>query len=260
MNGQMLGKRAIRTNWATRQKGESRTATYEEILKAGDGNNPSVYLKNVGELTEADIRDNFEKYGTIKQIRLFSSKNYGFVVYESKENAAKAILEMSGQKIKGHLINCSWGRTQEVRFEPYLQLIHVLASTKNNHFGRRDRQSSEPCCTTSIPVDVAPNLSAAFAKLACLIWSVIWIRINYMKLGFVLKQIFECKNCESSIEVTTQCKVKSIKGIFLIKSRLFVFLIRNFLNFVWGKRLRTDLMFEKSNLISLRGVGLIDRS
>lgn len=85
-------------------------------MKAGDGN-ASVYLKNVGEVSEADIRDLFKKYGQIKQIRLFSSKNYGFVVYDTKENAAKAILEMSGQKIKGHVISCSWGRVQEVSFK-----------------------------------------------------------------------------------------------------------------------------------------------
>lgn len=110
----MVGKRPVRTNWATRQKGETRIATYEEILKAGDGSNASVYLKNVGELTETDVRENFSKYGSIKQIRLFSSKNYGFVVYETKENAARAIFEMSGHQIKGHTINCSWGRVQEV--------------------------------------------------------------------------------------------------------------------------------------------------
>jgi RNA recognition motif-containing protein len=116
MNGFMLGKRQIRTNWAIRQKGETRTATYEEILKAGEGSNASVYLKNVGEVSEADIRESFKKFGEIKQVRLFSSKNYGFVVFDTKENAARSILEMSGQKIKGHVINCSWGRVNEVTF------------------------------------------------------------------------------------------------------------------------------------------------
>lgn len=71
MNGQMLGKRKIRTNWATRRNNNEskRIATYEEILKAGDGSNASVYLGNVcADITEADIRQNFERFGTIKQV------------------------------------------------------------------------------------------------------------------------------------------------------------------------------------------------
>lgn len=49
MNGEVLGKRAIRTNWATRKNNESkRTTTYEEVLSACDGENTSVYLGNIG--------------------------------------------------------------------------------------------------------------------------------------------------------------------------------------------------------------------
>uniref|UniRef100_A0A1I7STE8 Nucleolysin TIA-1/TIAR n=1 Tax=Bursaphelenchus xylophilus TaxID=6326 RepID=A0A1I7STE8_BURXY len=115
MNGQVVGKRAIRTNWATRKNNENkRSTTYEEVLNACDGENTSVYLGNIGpEVSENDVREVFSKFGTIRQIRMFSPKNYAFVVFDTKENAAKAIHEFGGQELRGHTITCSWGKLSD---------------------------------------------------------------------------------------------------------------------------------------------------
>lgn len=62
---------------------------------------------------EEAIRSAFTKFGTIKEIRLFGQQNYGFVIFDSKESATKAILAMSGQELSGQTIKCSWGRSSE---------------------------------------------------------------------------------------------------------------------------------------------------
>ncbi|CAD5215434.1 unnamed protein product [Bursaphelenchus okinawaensis] len=125
MNGTILGKRAIRTNWATRKNNENkRTTTYEEVLNACDGENTSVYLGNIGpEVSESEVREAFSKFGTIRQIRMFSPKNYAFVVFDTKENAAKAIHEFGGQELKGHTITCSWGKLSDQSPKPNPLLV-----------------------------------------------------------------------------------------------------------------------------------------
>lgn len=62
---------------------------------------------------EESIREAFEKHGKIKEIRLFGSQSYAFVIYETKEEAAKAILEMNGAELEGQTLKCSWGRTND---------------------------------------------------------------------------------------------------------------------------------------------------
>ncbi|KAI6214853.1 hypothetical protein M3Y94_00317200 [Aphelenchoides besseyi] len=134
MNGQPVGKRQIRTNWATRRtNAESRRTTYEDVLKAADGENTSVYVGNIGtEISEADLRTNFERFGTIKQVRLFSPKNFGFVVFENTKEAARAILEMSGQEIRNQTITCSWGRTPKI-LNPGIGIGTMNTNTVGTH-------------------------------------------------------------------------------------------------------------------------------
>ncbi|KAI6201160.1 hypothetical protein M3Y96_00812200 [Aphelenchoides besseyi] len=135
MNGQPVGKRQIRTNWATRRtNAESRRTTYEDVLKAADGENTSVYVGNIGtEISEADLRTNFERFGAIKQVRLFSPKNFGFVVFENTKDAARAILEMSGQEIRNQTITCSWGRQTPKIVNPGIGIVGMNTNTVSTH-------------------------------------------------------------------------------------------------------------------------------
>jgi hypothetical protein len=49
MNGQIIGKRAIRTNWAVRRPNdeEKKAHTYEQIYNAATSDNTTVYLGNI---------------------------------------------------------------------------------------------------------------------------------------------------------------------------------------------------------------------
>ncbi|GMS86110.1 hypothetical protein PENTCL1PPCAC_8285, partial [Pristionchus entomophagus] len=120
MNGQWLGRRAIRTNWATRKptdanesgNGSRREMNYDDVYNQTTNDNTSVYIGNVAQgATEDDIRQAFGGFGQIQEIRCFKAQGYSFVKFERKESAARAIIAMTGQELCGQSVKCSWGKT-----------------------------------------------------------------------------------------------------------------------------------------------------
>lgn len=127
MNGQWLGRRTIRTNWATRKPtgdefgraggtapasypGHHRV-TYEDIYNQAGPDNTSVYVGNIpANSTDDDVRQIFKRFGGVLDIRHFKTQGYSFVKFDSKESAAKAIFEMNGAEFMGQNIRCSWGK------------------------------------------------------------------------------------------------------------------------------------------------------
>ena len=82
--------------------------------------------------SEESVRKSFSKFGEIKEIRLFAPQNYGFVTYETKDGATKAILEMSFEELDGQMLRCSWGRPAEpnvclcIAKQSFLMLFNIL--------------------------------------------------------------------------------------------------------------------------------------
>jgi nucleolysin TIA-1/TIAR len=134
MNGQWLGRRTIRTNWATRKPtdgasdfrggfggggantgsfggGHHARQSYDEILSQAGPDNTSVYIGNIPQnSTEDDVRAVFKRFGNVADIRHFKTQGYSFVKFDTKENAARAIHEMNGAELMGQSIRCSWGK------------------------------------------------------------------------------------------------------------------------------------------------------
>ncbi|KAI0988961.1 hypothetical protein GJ496_003527 [Pomphorhynchus laevis] len=127
MNGQWLGTRKIRTNWATRKvqpgqdnykyKEPTRKLTYEEVWTWTSDTNTSVYcggiLENPGVLqsnAEEVLRSIFGQYGQIVEIRAFKDKGFGFIKFNSKESACAAICAVHGIDFNGSIAKCGWGR------------------------------------------------------------------------------------------------------------------------------------------------------
>ncbi|CAI2346108.1 unnamed protein product [Caenorhabditis sp. 36 PRJEB53466] len=117
MNGQWLGRRTIRTNWATRKPGDSERPTlhneksYDEVFNQTSADNTSVYVGNIASLSEDEIRQAFACFGRISEVRIFKMQGYAFVKFDHKDAAAKAIVQMNNQEVSGHQIRCSWGKT-----------------------------------------------------------------------------------------------------------------------------------------------------
>uniref|UniRef100_A0A1I8ELC8 RRM domain-containing protein n=1 Tax=Wuchereria bancrofti TaxID=6293 RepID=A0A1I8ELC8_WUCBA len=123
MNGQWLGRRTIRTNWATRkptgtgagdgQYGRSEL-NYDDVYNQTGPDNTSVYVGNVNSnANDEDLRAAFDKFGRILEVRIFKSQGYAFVRFDKKDSACNAICKMNGQELCGQNIKCSWGRTPE---------------------------------------------------------------------------------------------------------------------------------------------------
>jgi len=127
MNGQWLGSRSIRTNWATRKppppsgghfssngdRPDRRPPkmNYDDVFSRSSPSNCTVYCGGVIDSDEETIRREFTTFGRIMEIRYFKDKGYAFIRYNNKESACSAIVAMHGKDIgAGNSIKCSWGK------------------------------------------------------------------------------------------------------------------------------------------------------
>ncbi|XP_057659940.1 nucleolysin TIAR isoform X1 [Diorhabda carinulata] len=117
MNGQWLGSRSIRTNWATRKppapKSEvnSKPLTFDEVYNQSSPTNCTVYCGGITNgLTEELMQKTFAPFGTIQEIRVFKEKGYAFVRFSTKESATHAIVAVHNTDINGQIVKCSWGK------------------------------------------------------------------------------------------------------------------------------------------------------
>jgi len=125
MNGQWLGSRKIRTNWATRkmqpggatheaisapQQKFAHKLDYNEVWNRSSDNNSTVYCGGINNLTEDLIRSTFGVYGQIIGIHPFPDRGYAFVRFATKEAACAAICGIHGSEINGGIAKCSWGK------------------------------------------------------------------------------------------------------------------------------------------------------
>jgi len=123
MNGQWLGTRAIRTNWATRKPpapkdgtsfsnyAASKPMSYEEVFSQSSSTNCTVYCGNLAQgSTEEALQKIFGPYGQIQEIRVFKDKGYAFIRFASKESATQAIVSVHNTDLNGQNVKCSWGK------------------------------------------------------------------------------------------------------------------------------------------------------
>ncbi|CAH8521415.1 unnamed protein product [Schistosoma turkestanicum] len=116
MNGQIIGTRAIRTNWAVRkdpadQAKDHRPLNYLEVFNASSAANTTIYVGGItNELTEKLLQDSFKQFGEIKEIRIFKDKGFSFIRFDSHVAATQAIVTMHGKIVGDQACKCSWGK------------------------------------------------------------------------------------------------------------------------------------------------------
>jgi nucleolysin TIA-1/TIAR len=133
MNGEWLGSRAIRVNWAnqktqtggTRVGGFGGTAPapsnfsggsldYDTVATQTPGFNSTVYVGNlIPYSTQADLIPLFQGYGYIVEIRMQADRGFAFVKLDTHEHAAQAIVNLQNYPVHGRPIKCSWGKDRE---------------------------------------------------------------------------------------------------------------------------------------------------
>ncbi len=144
MNGEWLGSRAIRVNWANQKTQGSAPGggggapiqspsmgmqapmpggapapmnymsgplSYEGVLAQTPSYNTTVYVGNlVPYCTQADLIPLFQSIGYLSEIRMQADRGFAFVKLDTHENAAMAIVQLQGQLVHGRPIKCSWGK------------------------------------------------------------------------------------------------------------------------------------------------------
>ncbi|XP_017771924.1 PREDICTED: nucleolysin TIAR isoform X2 [Nicrophorus vespilloides] len=117
MNGQWLGNRSIRTNWATRKppapkpEGNMKPLTFDEVYNQSSPGNCTVYCGGITNgLNEDLMHKTFNPFGSIHEVRVFKEKGYAFVRFTTKEAATHAIVAVHNTDVNGHVVKCSWGK------------------------------------------------------------------------------------------------------------------------------------------------------
>jgi len=136
MNGEWLGSRAIRVNWANQKTQGGPTAavtssprpgasggapapinfqggplSYESVVQQTPSYNSTVYVGNlVPYCTQADLIPLFQSIGYLSEIRMQADRGFAFVKLDTHEHAAMAIVQLQGQMVHGRPIKCSWGK------------------------------------------------------------------------------------------------------------------------------------------------------
>ncbi|RCI01915.1 hypothetical protein CU098_011493 [Rhizopus stolonifer] len=110
MNGEWLGSRAIRCNWAT-QKGQTATPApqpgqqlpYEIVIHQTPPYVTSIYVGNLPiNVSQAELVQPFQRFGYVQEVKLQADRGFAFVKMDTHENAANAIVHLQNININGN--------------------------------------------------------------------------------------------------------------------------------------------------------------
>ncbi|GAA5867824.1 hypothetical protein JCM3774_005869 [Rhodotorula dairenensis] len=123
MNGEWLGARAIRVNWANQKNqgqpggpgmssgGGPPPTSLDAVINQAPAHNTTVYVGNlVPYATQADLAPLFQSIGHVFEIRLQADRGFAFVKYATHELAASAIVNLNGTLVHGRPLKLSWGK------------------------------------------------------------------------------------------------------------------------------------------------------
>lgn len=137
MDGEWLGSRAIRCNWAN-QKGQPSIAqqqamqqmgmtpttpfghhhfpthgvhSFDMIVNQTPAWQTTCYVGNLTPYTtQNDLVPLFQNFGYVVESRFQADRGFAFIKMENHENAAMAICQLNGYNVNGRPLKCSWGK------------------------------------------------------------------------------------------------------------------------------------------------------
>ncbi|KNG48617.1 nuclear and cytoplasmic polyadenylated rna-binding protein pub1 [Stemphylium lycopersici] len=148
MDGEWLGSRAIRCNWAN-QKGQPSISqqqamasmgmtpttpfghhhfpthgvqSYDMVVAQTPQWQTTCYVGNLTPYTsQADLVPLFQNFGYVTETRFQSDRGFAFIKMDTHENAAMAICQLNGYNVNGRPLKCSWGKDRPPtgQFEGY---------------------------------------------------------------------------------------------------------------------------------------------
>ncbi|KAI1305561.1 hypothetical protein EDD11_004946 [Mortierella claussenii] len=146
MNGQALGNRAIRCNWASQRGMPGPTFHHHPGMHHHTGNsfkmvvsqtppfNTTVYVGNLPpHTTQEDLVPFFQPFGMVVDMRLQADRGFAFVKLETHEKAANAIVRLAGTMINGRPAKLSWGKDRSAE-----------NAARSNHYGYYNNGAGYP--------------------------------------------------------------------------------------------------------------------
>ncbi|KAJ2159894.1 E3 ubiquitin-protein ligase pub1 [Coemansia sp. RSA 552] len=137
MNGEWLGSRAIRVNWAN-QKASARPKhtpehqaplAYESVRDQTAQYNTTVYVGNLTNYTtQEQLQALFQGFGFVLEFRMQPERGFAFVKMDSHENAAMAITQLNGTPLNGRPLKCSWGKDRVTDSKANFDALAVQAA------------------------------------------------------------------------------------------------------------------------------------
>lgn len=137
MDGEWLGSRAIRCNWAN-QKGQPSIAqqqamqamgmtpttpyghhhfpthgmqSFDMIVNQTPAWQTTCYVGNLTPYTtQNDLVPLFANFGYVVESRFQADRGFAFIKMDTHENAAMAICQLNGYNVNGRPLKCSWGK------------------------------------------------------------------------------------------------------------------------------------------------------
>ncbi|KAL3480378.1 hypothetical protein BJX99DRAFT_244368 [Aspergillus californicus] len=137
MDGEWLGSRAIRCNWAN-QKGQPSISqqqamaamgmtpttpfghhhfpthgiqSYDMVVQQTPQWQTTCYVGNLTPYTtQNDVVPLFQNFGYVVETRMQADRGFAFIKMDSHENAAMAICQLNGYNVNGRPLKCSWGK------------------------------------------------------------------------------------------------------------------------------------------------------
>ncbi|KAL1969292.1 hypothetical protein VTN77DRAFT_9484 [Rasamsonia byssochlamydoides] len=137
MDGEWLGSRAIRCNWAN-QKGQPSISqqqamaamgmtpttpfghhhfpthgiqSYDMVVAQTPQWQTTCYVGNLTPYTtQNDLVPLFQNFGYVVETRLQADRGFAFIKMDTHENAAMAICQLNGYNVNGRPLKCSWGK------------------------------------------------------------------------------------------------------------------------------------------------------
>lgn len=153
MDGEWLGSRAIRCNWAN-QKGQPSIAqqqamqsmgmtpttpyghhhfpthgvhSYDMIVNQTPAWQTTCYVGNLTPYTtQNDLVPLFSNFGYVVESRFQADRGFAFIKMDSHENAAMAICQLNGYNVNGRPLKCSVSRHCKTPFQLNIEQMLTL--------------------------------------------------------------------------------------------------------------------------------------
>ena len=168
MDGEWLGSRAIRCNWAN-QKGQPSISqqqamssmgmtpttpyghhhfpthgmqSYEMVVAQTPAWQTTCYVGNLTPYTtQNDLVPLFQNFGFVAETRFQSDRGFAFVKMDTHENAAMAICQLSGYNVNGRPLKCSvrllhspmYMKSANQYWQSGAKIVHQLVSLMDTH-------------------------------------------------------------------------------------------------------------------------------